>query len=82
MTLPDFLKAAAVCTLLLGWGWMAKDYEMEHKPQAQEMWAWVQYDKCRDDVEVAQRKVCTDLQIPHEQCPIDLSQCDKWKEKE
>ena len=45
------------------------------------MWAWIEYDKCRDDVEKAQLKVCASLNVPPERCPINLEQCDKYKEK-
>lgn len=73
---------ALAFTIVLGVGWETRDYESVHKPMAQAMWAWVEYDKCRDDVKIAQLKVCKELQIPPEQCPINLEQCDKYKERE
>lgn len=73
---------ALLFSIALGVGWETRDYELQHKPMAQAMWAWIEYDKCRDATEEAQLKVCKSLQIPPERCPIDLSQCDKYKEKE
>ena len=80
MSLGTTLQVIALCSVLVGGGWLAKDYQLEHKPMSQAMWAWIEFDKCRDSVKEAQLKVCLDLQIPEEQCPINLEQCDKYKQ--
>ena len=83
MSLEHMLTVAAIALPIVGAGaWQTWDYEFRHKPMSQAMWAWVEYERCRDTVREAQLRICKDMQVPEEQCPIDLSQCDKYKEKE
>lgn len=83
MSLGDALAFAAVALPILGAGaWQSWDYQFAHKPMAQAMWAWVEYDKCCENTRTAQLAVCKKLGVPEDECPIDLSQCDRYKEKD
>ena len=73
---------AFIFSIALAVGWETRDYETIHKPMAQAMWAWVQYDKCRESCERDQLAVCAKMDVPPEDCPIDCSRCDVYKEKE
>ena len=79
--------AAAILTLFAVFGYLVEggisdwDYHTQHKPMAQAMWAWIEFDKCLKACEEDQLAICAKVGVPHEQCPIDCTRCDVYKEK-